>query len=186
MCHFITATLSADAKLEKVAALAKKHNLNWIQTENLSVQKQLENGSHYFYTTKGQCDCGTLLGSANNSNKDSKKDTTSQILALKKKGWSANKIERWLSEKTKLEEKREARKYTGIRASEIDSWINFISAVLNNNLASKFGLLLHMYSGCVATDVIALSGKVVTQLKNAREEVFLCILEDHLYEFVIT
>jgi hypothetical protein len=184
MCYFITATLSADAKIEKVFAVAKKYNFAWIEQNNTSVQKQIDAGSSYFCTTMGQCDCGTLLGSANRYYKNSKNDFSSKILNFRKKGWSETKIERWLSEKKDLSIKNESNSGNSKKFSEIESWKNFVVEVLNSKFASKIGVLLHMYSGSICTEPIELLGKIVIKLKNVNEEVFLTMYEDHLYEFV--
>lgn len=181
MCYFITAALSANANLEKVAATAAKYDFTWIKEENISVQRQLDFGSSYFYTTKGHCDCSTLLGSAN---KKSKSDASSKILTLKKKGWSETKIERWLSEKENTEGRKEARNSSVNKRSEIEAWMEFVSEILNSKLTSKISVILHMYSGSVGTEAISFSGKVVTKAKNINEQVFLSMKEDYIYEFI--
>lgn len=186
MFHFITASLPADANLEKVTITAKKYNFAWVKLENLSVCKQLDVGSSYFFTTKRQCDCGTLLGSANNTSEVSKVDLSSKISALKKKGWSATKIERWLSEKSDIDKKQQAKNGNSIGLVEVEAWKYFISEVLSTKLSSKVGVILHMYSGSVSTESIKLSDKVITKLKNLNDQVFLNMHEDHLYEFVIS
>jgi hypothetical protein len=108
----------------------------------------------------------------------------SKIFALKKKGWSETKIQRWLSEKASLVEKRAAINSTSNKPSEVESWKDFVIEVLTSKYARKIGVLLHMYSGCESTEIIELSGKIITKLENINEEVFLTMHEDHLYEFV--
>ena len=64
MCHYVTATMSADGDEVAVRRIAKGFVLRWDPLENPSVATVLAAGERYFFTTRGMCDCGTDLGSA--------------------------------------------------------------------------------------------------------------------------
>ncbi len=67
MCHFITATLPQNAKLDSVAPLFEAHKLSFKQIFNPHVLSQLESADTYILTTASHCNCGTALGTLNRS-----------------------------------------------------------------------------------------------------------------------
>ena len=186
MCYFITATLPSKASVETVRLLAKTYGLNWRPIENLTVSEQLEDGELQYLTTRGHCDCGTELGSANRTSEKAAKDISysNEIMEFRKKGWSESKIQRWLAEKEKVN-KREAR----IEAeqvkleTEIDRWIAFIEKIIENKTAVSIGVLLHNYSGDIETERIQIKSRESQSISNLKREYLLKIEEDIIYEY---
>src|SRR4029079_15925982 len=64
MCHFITTTLPAAANTAAVRHTAGQFGMRWQPLTNPHVLAQLGAGMLYFSTTRGQCHCGTVIGSA--------------------------------------------------------------------------------------------------------------------------
>lgn len=152
MCHFITATMSPSADEAALRRHAEGALLKWEPLQNPSVEKLLLPGERYFLTTRGMCDCGTSLGLTSQRGELSpldEADYTRDIKKYRKRGWSQAKIDRWLSQ---LQSDRERK----IRAathrpdevhSEIDRWVDFISAALQGQATEWISILLHFYHG---------------------------------------
>jgi hypothetical protein len=190
MCHFITATLPKDADLKSAEQIFKLHHLGFKEIENLSVFEHLEKGDIYILTTKGMCDCGTVLASNNPENHQSDeiqaqkyKDRT--IEKLKAKGWSDTKIRRWQKE-TELNKEKETRVSEQAHENSlalVDDWINFIRDILNSKATKRVGILVHEYSGGL-DNRIKILGKEKVELKNLTPNLLVEMREDVIYDFV--
>ncbi len=183
MCHFITATLPRDARIELISAAAGRHQLAWVAIENKKVSSQLDKGSTYFYTTQGMCDCGTEFGAKCVGVDKMIPDYSSDIKSFQRKGWSATKISKWVGEKEKNMKKNERVKSAIVPGEEIERWMKFISDILENKYTTSVGVLLHTYSGDLENERIKISGRTTTILSKISKDLFLNIEEDHLYRF---
>jgi len=189
MCDFITATLPANTDAKRAAGIFARHKLGFKEIENDSVRKYLEAGDLYILTTRGHCDCGTVIGShyrdpqpaAEKKEQFLKRD----IEKLKKKGWSQAKIDRWLKEAelTADKEKRGEELADEYEARFASDWVAFIQDILTSKVADRVGLLVHSYSGGLSAR-IPIAGKKQVNLKELNENVLLQMSEDVIYEFV--
>jgi len=60
MCHFISLIVpTGDAAA--VRTIMERHGRAAFPIDNPSVRKVLRDGEHQFITTRGHCDCGTVL-----------------------------------------------------------------------------------------------------------------------------
>ncbi len=183
MCHFITTALPRDAQIESVSSTAERYQLAWNSIENKKVISQLENGSSYFYTAQGMCDCGTEFGAKCFGVDNTVPDFSSDIKAFQRKGWSETKISKWLAEKEKNIQKNKRINSSIKPGQEIHRWIGFISEILNKKYTTNVSVLLHMYSGDLESERIMITSTIVTNLSKISEELFLKIEEDCLYQF---
>lgn len=185
MCHFITATLPQGANIDLAIQVFRSHDLGFKVVHNPRVSTQLNPGETYILTTKGQCDCGTALGSLN---RGPSKDLNfeSELANLRKQGWSGAKVQRWLKQKREAEEKRkeevDARAEGGM--ADAQRWVNLVNELLQSGHANKVGVLLHLYHGGVETERINISERRKLRLADLTPNYVMRMSEDVLYEFL--
>ena len=186
MCHYITATMSADGDENIVRRLAKNHLLKWEPLENPSLKKLLLPGEGYFFTTRRMCDCGTTIGSAANDHSlPIRTDFSREIKKHRKKGWSEAKIDRWLQQRKSDQQRKqaeaEARQLEP--GPEVRLWIEFVNLVVRESHASHIGLLLHWYSGGLSTENLRTDTRKWVGLKDLDQDYLLGAEEDVLHSF---
>jgi hypothetical protein len=181
MCHFITATLPRRADVARLTEIAEQHRRALKPLRNAHVEGQLESDLQYHLTTIGHCDCGTELGSARRVRDRSQKiGRPEQFAKLRRRGWSASKIERWLEQKTS----RSAQvKRASSDTPDAGEWCLFIREVLASPYTDSFGLLLHWYGGALDSERIELRGREVILARDIEATDLLDLTEDVLYEF---
>jgi hypothetical protein len=187
MCHFITATLPRKVELGLVAPIFESHKLGFKLIANRHIAEQIESGNSYILTTRGQCDCGTVLGSHNNADDHGSVGSDRELKKLRKQGWSEAKIQRWIEQKeqTKVRNvlKEEADAQADLPLAE--HWIRFITDLLESGYTSKFGLLLHWYHGGVENERIQIQSTEKVTLTELSPGQLTRMKEDVLYEFVV-
>jgi DNA-binding transcriptional regulator YhcF (GntR family) len=186
MCHFITAILPAGAELNSLRRLARDHALALNAIHNPHVEAQLQPGERYYLTTLGGCDCGTILGSHRRQDRRShaKQPKEREVAALRRRGWSDAKVERWLSQRT-VTASRDARVrqvYAQSDALDAGDWQQFIAEVLASGSAF-IGLLLHWYSGTIDGERIQISRRHSITAADITPDFLTQLSEDELYVF---
>ncbi|TDF37219.1 hypothetical protein EYS14_13755 [Alteromonadaceae bacterium M269] len=183
MCYFITAVLSPDSNIEKVALMAKSFQLNWVSIYNKSVSQYLEKGSHYFYTANGLCDCDTSLGKLNRCRSRRKADFDIQIQRFLRKGWSQSKVNNWLEEKEKIQEREKRIALNSDKGLDAERWFEFVNQVLDQKLTSFFSLLLHSYHGSLEGELVSIEGLINVDVADFSVGFLLNMKEDTFYQF---
>jgi hypothetical protein len=184
MCHYVTAVLPELVAPPSAQAAAEAHQLRFEPVANAFVGGQLRRGEGYFRLGTGQCDCGTPLGARSAAPADDP-PSDRELAKLRKKGWSAAKIERWLGER-RLARDRRARKNAAHDASlgpALEGWVAFLRAVLEAGDVASVGLLLHWYRGGVDSERIRLASRRGVPLRELSADLLLGIEEDVLYDF---
>jgi len=191
MCHFITATLPVEADLNRSEEIFKAHRLSFRQTENESVREYLEKGDLYILTTKGMCDCGTVLASQCSDDEgsdeiDVQKSKDRALEKLKAKGWSASKIARWQKEQdlSAEREKMQDRRAHENSLTRVEDWVNFIHDLLSSKATKRIGILVHEYSGGLDKRIKIL-GKQCVSLKDLTPKLLVEMREDVMYDFIL-
>jgi len=191
MCHFITATLPKDADLEKSAEVFNAYQLRFKEMENESVREHLEKGDYYIFTTKGICDCGTVLASQDPKNyqpdeTDAPEYIDKVIEKLRAKGWSDAKISRWQKESELNDEKtkREEAQTHEQAMTSAEDWVNFIQDILSSKATKRIGILVHEYKGSLDSRIEIL-GKETVPLKKLGPKFLVEMHEDVIYDFVL-
>ncbi len=183
MCHYITAFLPSDANLHASEVIFDQHKLGFRRISNPFVQAQVQAGDIYILTTRKHCDCGTPLGSLVVSNTGKTVDATEQAAKLRKQGWSAAKVERWLQQKEQTaQSKAQEKEQQG--TPQVASWQDFLSDLLHSGCTPRVGLLLHWYKGRVDTERIDVTGWERVALPNLTKDRLLHMREDVIYTFV--
>lgn len=187
MCHFITGVLSKGGDAEAVGTLAEAHGFQWAPMANPTVQKQLTSGETYFLTTRGMCDCGTSLGWIGRKTPAHSLDEalTQQAQALRKKGWSNAKVERWIETRRAVEQRqsRTDDQTAPTHEGDLQRWVHFLCEVIETQASAGIGILLHWYRGGIDSERIQLKDRLVvpvdglsTTVLGALEEDMLCMV----------
>ena len=187
MCHYITGTFeSSKIGIEHINAIGKDFGLQFVDCKNDFIHAQLDSKEHYIAKVSKYCDCGTPLGSWNKEHVKSiqraQRSQEAEIEKLKKKGWSAAKIERFLTNRDKNNEKRglSSQQQYEKATEDIQQWVNFINQLLSKTSIETFGLLLHFYSGSIENERIKISRKQVA-FNDLLDKILIEMDEDTLY-----
>ena len=174
MCFFISIVVQGgDAKA--IAVALRRHGRCAKPFDNASVREALQPEENHFLTTMGHCDCGTVLSPREPTSGGLKNRKSKHVAKLLKKGWSPSKIERWVADRTKADERAE--KQNQINAPDsVELWVQIIDEVMSIAGVCQAGLLLHFYSGLLENEVIQVSRKHVsihdfaTELRDIKED----------------
>lgn len=149
MCYYITLVVcgSDSAAIDRVL---RQHGRQAKPMNNASIACALGAGEMQFLTTVGHCDCGTSLAPRVVNRKA---DRTNQAAKLAKKGWSQAKVERWLSDRVKADDRAERRRHANTPDS-IEQWSRIIGDLLSTPGVQQAGLLLHFYLGNLEEEVL--------------------------------
>ncbi len=185
MCHFITATFSGKINLENINNVAENFSLKFQVCDNEYVKKQLQKNEAYINKFSNHCDCGTNIGISTGSKMQTQRFQKSEIDRLKKKGWTQTKINRWLNDKKKNDEKIEQDNANLLneKSFELENWIGFFQALFSKPDIEYFGLMLHWYSKGLENENIKIIQQrkisykklTVIDLKTLVEDNLLCV-----------
>lgn len=174
MCFFISIIVKGgDAQAIDMAL--RRHGRRAKPLDNASMRHALQTDESQFLTTVGHCDCGTALSPREHVGERQKSQTSKYIAKLKNKGWSATKIDRWIADRAKADERAEERHQSNAPDS-LELWTQIIDDVMAVDDVKQAGLLLHFYSGDVENEVLQPTRKSVSicdfasQLRTIKED----------------
>ena len=149
MCYYISLVVrgSDAATIDRVL---RRHGRQAKPISNTSIGDALGPGEAQFLTTVGHCDCGTALA-PRVIDRASKR--AQQAAKQVKKGWSQAKIDRWLRDRVKADDRAEERRHNNTPDS-VEFWSRIIGDLLATPGVQQAGLLLHFYSGDVEDELI--------------------------------
>ncbi len=186
MCHFITATMSADGDADVVRQVAETHGFKWVEIHNPSLEKYLITGERYYFTTQGTCDCGTsLAAAARDAEASTPRDYNHKLRQFRLRGWSQSKLDRWLAAKTDMNQRKHARltKPSPGATPDLADWLRFLQATVGCGLVCEIGILVHWYNGGLETESIPIGGRASTPISVASEATLHAIREDTIHVF---
>ncbi len=138
MCHFIKLVLPAQADVQALRDIVKRHGRVLEPISEARVDRELPAGDRAYLTTS-RCDCGTGLvnRAANRREHDERRD----LARLRRSGWSEAKIQRWREQRgeavnRKVEAKAKSREH------EAEEWRALVSDLLDAKV-ERVGLLVH-------------------------------------------
>jgi hypothetical protein len=180
MCLFISIVVPQSGNLDSVRNVAEQHGLGFSPYDNLKLAPQLAPGERLVLTTRGHCDCGSPLGSANA--RDTDLDLEDERRRLQARGWTDRKVQR------ALEQKRASRAHKSTspsvtREPGVESWIGFLRQIVETQRGAKLGLLLHTYGGSVTTERVELAGRERVPVALVDPRFLARLREDIVYEF---
>ena len=150
MCQFNLLIIDKESENENLEKLFIENGLGFRELDNKSLQTQIGNNKKIILTTKGHCDCGSIIG-MNHHDSISKIDIEKEKKKLRKKKWSESKIERYLFDKLKEQNKKEKSEELGNEEEE-NNWIA-ISQLLDKQ-KEQFGILFHQFGGSIEDEEI--------------------------------
>jgi hypothetical protein len=171
MCYYIALVVRGSGAAT-IDGVLRRHGRQAKPISNASIGGALVPGEAQFLTTVGHCDCGTALAP---TVIDRAGKRTEQVAKLAKKGWSQAKIDRWLSDRVKADDRADERRHANTPDS-VDLWSRIIADLLATPGVQHAGLLLHFYSGDVEDEVIEPIRETVpirdfeTRIANIRED----------------
>ena len=146
MCHFITLIAPTD-DAEAVQAVMERYGRAANPIDNPSIRKVLRDGEHQYLTTRGHCDCGTVLAPRHDTPEAFEQKLAKEEVRLRRKGWSEAKISRALEDKRKADAKPD-----GGGSDSLELW-NAALLELQNELKIPYaGLFVRFYSGAIGTE----------------------------------
>lgn len=117
-----------DAKIEFLKSVYKNYGFDFREINDFHLKDHIVKGDLCIQTSRGMCDCGTILGSLYRETQISSSDEeifAESIVRFRKKGWSEEHIENWVKNaKEKYFLRSVKRKFKGKNPSEakIQKW----------------------------------------------------------------
>lgn len=184
MCYYVTVAIPKETDLETLQPIWVQHQMAFGPVHNRRFQQLLPAGCRYGRLTRTHCDCDTAVGAAARVAEHVAKDEArieQHLAAVRRKGWSAAKIERWLTGKRGSVHQQEA----ALSASQ-DSrrWRAVLRDVLGSGHCARLGVLLHFYNGTLEDEKIRLQGAVEVRLAAGTPTFITELRTDMLYWFV--
>lgn len=186
MCYFITATLPANAQIEKLQPIFHQFGLSFSFCDNPFIIKQLPPLFHYFRATKKHCDCGTALGSGRRMQAQTAThfDQEKEIEKLQNKGWGEHKIHAWILQKEQHYEKKMSKLKSSQEQNQesAQDWLRFLQTILNSQETSSIGLLLHFYKTNPETEKFSIQTSHPISLTDVDTNWLTFFQDDTLYQ----
>ena len=185
MCYHLTSTLPKGTNIEPLRPVIERYDMAFDPLKNPNLLSQFRSGELYFVTSKGHCDCGTVLGTLSTAKTFETVVQSKKAQKLRRKGWDEEKIAQWARDKIKSKKKSHGRKYTPQEINaETNRWIQFLRELSQTGNLSHVGLLKHWYSGSLETEQISIKRTEQINLADITTEILTKIEEDVLYEFI--
>ncbi|MGB1205938.1 MAG: hypothetical protein ACPG5B_09840 [Chitinophagales bacterium] len=150
MCQFNLLIIDNKSKAENLKDLFFKNGFGYNELDNKNLQSQIGRTKKIILTTKNECDCGSVIG-LNQHDSNANIDIEKKRKKLRKKKWSAVKIERYLSDILKEQKKVMATAELKKEAEE-NNWIRIAEGLINRKV--QFGILYHHFSGLLEDETI--------------------------------
>ena len=145
MCHLILTILPPKANVAAIEALYIQYERNFKPADaDKRIMPWMEGNQLCYWTTGGVCDCGTALLSQDidyysSHNHDS--ELAKRIKKLRKEGWSQHKIDKWLSQKIDVREKKQQSREEE-NAKDSGRWYSLLHEILKQRLSPYVCLLV--------------------------------------------
>lgn len=148
MCHYVTLIAAADDR-EALNAIMDRHGRAAEPIDNPSVRRLLLPGERQYLTTRGHCDCGTVLAPRHPESREDFEDRLAREASkLARKGWSEAKIARATEDRRKA-----AARPDGGGCDSLEMWVSVILELARDLRLPRVGLLVRSYSGLIATEI---------------------------------
>ena len=147
MCHYITLvvpTQDADA----VRAVMHRHGRAATPIDNPAIRKVLRDDERQYLTTRGHCDCGTVLAPRYDTPEHFEGKLAKEAVRMRRKGWSEAKIGRAIDDQRKA-----GAKPVGRGSDSLELWHAALQDLGNELQLPYVGLFVRFYSGAVDTEM---------------------------------
>ena len=155
MCHFITLVVPTHDAVA-VQTVMERHGRAARPTDNPSIRKVLRDEEHQYLSTRGHCDCGTVLARYQETPESFEDKLAKEAARMKRKGWSNTKIARALEDQRKADAKP-------IRGGldSLELWSTILLDLRNELKLPYAGLFIRFYSGEIDTETFTASRREV-------------------------
>jgi hypothetical protein len=144
MCYYIT-LIAPTGNQPAIRSVMQKHKRAAMPFDNSSVAKILLAAERQYLTTRGTCDCGTVLAPDDvPACDDFETELVREGLMLRRRGWPETRIARAIDDR-RLAYEREKR----AAPDSLDLWARIISELHKELSLPYVGLLVHLYDGRV-------------------------------------
>lgn len=157
MCHFVTLIAPTD-DAAAVRAVMERHGRAADPIDNPSLRRVLRDGEHQYLTTRGHCDCGTVLAPRHDTPEAFEEKLAKEEARMRRKGWSDAKIARAIEDRRKADAKP-----SGGGSDSLEQWNAALHDLRENLKLAYAGLFVRFYSGAIATEAFAASRRDVTK-----------------------
>ncbi|HEX4738726.1 MAG TPA: hypothetical protein VH331_14305 [Allosphingosinicella sp.] len=155
MCHFVT-LIAPTEDADAVRAIMDRHSRAAEPIDNPSIRKVLREGERQYLTTRGHCDCGTVLAPRHDTPEALEEKLAKEAARMRRKGWSEAKIARAIEDRRKADARP-----NGGGSDSLELW-NAILCDLSDELKLPYaGLFVRFYSGAIATEAFNASRREV-------------------------
>lgn len=141
-----------------------RHGRDARPVRNVSVSRVLEKDECQYLTTRGHCDCGTVLASLK-TQEETGAGLVRQAARLARKGWSKAKIDRAINDHRKSDA-RPAK----VGPDSFALWAEIIEDIFGNLDVSRAGLLVQYYSSNVEDEEFTVTRRDVRGASSATLE----------------
>lgn len=181
MCTFVTALLPRSADLARIRSAVGPATEVLRPIVNPSVERYVGADGAYYRAYEGMCDCGVALGRAAHDTSSGKPPEV-QVRALRRKGWSEAKVQRWLEEKSDAAARKAAERQA--RADhDLARWYRLLAATVGSGASPWVALLIHEYNGGLETDDIDIRRREEVPLSRVDDDTLQNMQQDVLYVF---
>lgn len=115
--------------------------------DNPSIRTVLREGERQYVTTRGHCDCGTVLAPRHDTLETFEKKLAKEAARMRHKGWSEAKIARALEDRRKADARP-----TGGGGDSLELWNAVLRDLADELKLPHAGLFVRFYSGAIATE----------------------------------
>lgn len=157
MCHFVT-LIAPTGDAAAVAAIMDRHGRAATPIDNPSIREVLHDGERQYLTTRGHCDCGTVLAPREATAEEFEDKLAGEAARLRRKGWSQAKISRAIDDRRKAD----AKPGSG-GPDSLELWDAVLHDLRQDLKLPYAGLFVRLYAGQIATEAfIATRREVAT------------------------
>ena len=139
-----------------VREVMERHGRTAAPIYNPSIRKVLRENERQYLTTRGHCDCGTVLAHRPIRPEELENKLDKERSRLKRKGWSVAKIARAIEDQCKAETKRREG-----GPDSLELWSDVLNDVRDELKLPYVGLFVRSYSGAIATEIFDASRREV-------------------------
>jgi hypothetical protein len=165
VCTFVLGTLPANSPLEKL----ERGFFRFSMLSAGNVASVLQAGEWFGRLTSRYCDCGTALavsGTTERVAERKREGVEHKLDRLRRKGWSQNRIERWLAQ-VEADQDRHAKAKADDAANEAREWRDWLHHALEEVRVEHVGLLVDDYDGLLE-DAYGADEKSTPSVRDAR------------------
>lgn len=188
MCHYITIAIPAESSQHRLRQVLRAHGKTYSSLgDDVGARKMFDTDVHYGLTTREHCDCGTVVGSLANEDPESdpedlKRRIDRRIRKLKRKGWSASRIDDWVRAE-QIAAEIASKRAGESSVADAEQWVRMMLELVDVSADGRAWLLLHWYSGRIDREGIKPRRRESVSREKLTTECIMKIEEDVLYEF---